>query len=63
MRKIMNIDELINSLTSKRDRLKKHIEFYESNPVKTRNDLAEQGMEVTPYELKVLIDLLKTLSE
>lgn len=59
----MNIDELINTLTSRKDRLKKHIEFYESNPVKTRNDLAEEGMEVTPYELRVLIDLLKTLSE
>jgi hypothetical protein len=59
----MNVEELINNLTNKKDRLKKHIELYESSPVKTRNDLSEQGMEVTPYELKVLIDLLKTLSE
>lgn len=59
----MSVDKLISKLTDNKKRLKEHIELYESNPIKTRNDLAEQGMEVTPYELRTLIDLLKTLSE
>ena len=61
---VMDADELdkhnfIDYLLQNKQGVKKIIARYEANPYKLRQDMAEDGFELTPDELKLIIQALK----
>ena len=61
---VMDEDELdkhnfIDYLLQNQQGVKKIIARYEKNPYKLRQDMAEDGFELTPDELKLIIQALR----
>ncbi len=61
---VMDEDELdkhnfIDYLLQNQQGVKKIIARYEENPYKLRQDMAEDGFELTPDELKLIIKALR----
>jgi len=61
---VMDADELdkhnfIDYLLQNKQGVKKIIARYEKNPYKLRQDMAEDGFELTPDELKLIIQALR----
>lgn len=54
-------EELFQHFKDRQETLRSAIEDYEKDPVALRNLIAELGVEVTPDELKVYIDLFKSV--
>ena len=64
MESVMDEDELdkhnfIDYLLQNKQGVKKIIARYEENPYKLRQDMAEDGFELTPDELKLIIKALR----
>ena len=64
MESVMDEDELdkhnfIDYLLQNQQGVKKIIARYEKNPYKLRQDMAEDGFELTPDELKLIIQALR----
>ena len=57
------IEKFIKDNQKNKDSMSKNVAMYDSNPIAMRNKLAELGLETTPQELKILIDILRLVIE